>query len=74
MMKILGTLATSIGLATVISFAAASAADRNGEIKLVTTLDEPRGYCVDMSGSKQTAQDSAVAVSARSSSVETPKP
>ena len=55
-MKILVTLATSIGLATVISFAAASAADRNGEIKLVTTLDEPRGYCVDMSGSKQTAQ------------------
>ena len=55
-MKILGILATLIGLGTGISFAAASSAETNGEIKLVTTLDEPRGYCVDMTGSKQSAQ------------------
>ena len=55
-MKILGILATLIGLAMGISCAAASSAETNGEIKLVTTLDEPRGYCVDMTGSKQSAQ------------------
>ena len=55
-MKILGICATSIVLATGISFTAASSAESLGEIKLVTALDEPRGYCVDMIGSKQSAQ------------------
>lgn len=47
------TIALAIGIAP-----AASAAGTS-EIALVTTFDEPRGYCVDMMGSKQSAQTSS---------------
>ena len=54
-MAALGTAAAAIvglgiGLAPVASAAGTS------EIALVTTLDEPRGYCIDMTGSKERAQ------------------
>ena len=44
------TLALTIGLAPTASAAGTS------EITLVTVLDEPRGFCVDMTGSKESAQ------------------
>ena len=46
-------IAMAIGMAPAVSAAGTS------EIALVTTFDEPRGYCVDMTGSKQSAQTSS---------------
>lgn len=38
-----------------VAIAPPAAAAGTSEIKLVSTLDEPRGYCIDMSGSKESA-------------------
>lgn len=54
-MMVVGTAATTlVGLA--IGMAPAAFAAGTSEIALVTTLDEPRGYCIDMTGSKERAQ------------------
>jgi len=52
-------VATGIAIGISVGLAPAASAAGTSEIALVATLDEPRGYCVDMTGSKQSAQTSS---------------
>ena len=52
-------VATAVAFVLSIMMAPAASAAGTSEIALVTTLDEPRGYCIDMTGSKQSAQTSS---------------
>ena len=51
--------ATAAAIGLVIAMAPSASAAGTSEIALITILDEPRGYCVDMTGSKQNAQTSS---------------
>lgn len=51
--------ASAVAIGLVIGMAPAASAAGTSEIALVTILDEPRGYCIDMTGSKQSAQPSS---------------
>ena len=56
---ILCAVAVPAAIAIAIGMAPAASAAGTSEIALVTILDEPRGYCVDMTGSKQSAKTSS---------------
>ena len=57
--RILCAVAVPAAIAIAIGMAPAASAAGTSEIALVTILDEPRGYCVDMTGSKQSAKTSS---------------
>ena len=52
--RFVGAIVTGVVLAIWVAPSASAAG--TSEIALVSILDEPRGYCVDMTGSKQSAQ------------------
>ncbi|MFZ4487533.1 MAG: hypothetical protein ACOYO9_13185 [Candidatus Nanopelagicales bacterium] len=57
--RILCAAAVPAAIAMAIGMAPAASAAGTSEIALVAILDEPRGYCVDMTGSKESAQTSS---------------